>query len=201
MPFITDALWRRLPHIAGTDVPPSIMIAQWPASGVRRDDDAEAQMNALFELIGSIRTLRSEYNVAPGTPITIHLRDVHPSLENAIASEERALRRMARVGTIERNGAAASAGNSGNAGAHAVMRGGTELFIPLAGIIDVAQERARLTKELERLDGMLRSTEGKLSNETFTSRAPADVIAREREKADNFRDQRERLSSKLQALQ
>jgi valyl-tRNA synthetase len=103
---------------------------------------------------------------------------------------------MARVSDIERNGSA----TAGAAGAHAVLRGGAELFVPLADIIDLAQERDRLQKELDRIDNMLRATEGKLGNEQFTARAPADVIEREREKADNFRDQRERLSSKLQAL-
>lgn len=58
----------------------------------------------------------------------------------------------------------------------------------------------RLQKELDRVDGMLRGVESKLSNEKFTARAPADVIEKEREKADNFRDQRNRLASKLEAL-
>jgi valyl-tRNA synthetase len=196
MPFITDALWRRLPRVSGESAPPSIMIASWPKSGVTRDEDAEAQMNALMELIGAVRTLRSEYNVQPGTPIRIQLTDVHDALAAALHAEERALRRMARVGDIERNGSA----TAGAAGAHAVLRGGAELFVPLADIIDLAQERDRLQKELDRIDNMLRATEGKLGNEQFTARAPADVIEREREKADNFRDQRERLSSKLQAL-
>ncbi len=196
MPFITDALWRRLPRVQGVDAPASIMIASWPLSGIRRDDAADAQMSALMELIGEIRTLRAEYNVAPGTPISIHLRDVHHNLGTALRAEERALRRMARVGGIEHDAPVVA----GAAGAHAVLRGGAELFIPLADIIDLAQERERLQKELERLGGMLRGTEAKLGNEQFTARAPEDVIEREREKAENFRDQRDRLSTKLAAL-
>jgi valyl-tRNA synthetase len=150
----------------------------------------------LIDLIDAVRSLRAEYNVSPGTPIAIHLRDVHTSLAAALGAEERALQRMARISAIERDAPVVA----GAAGAHAVMRGGTELFIPLADIIDLAQERERLKKEIERLDGMLRGTEAKLANEQFTAKAPADVIEREREKADNFRDQRERLSSKLTAL-
>jgi valyl-tRNA synthetase len=196
MPFITDALWRRLPRVAGETAAASIMIASWPRSGVRRDEEAEAQMTALMELIGEVRTLRAEYNVAPGTPIAIHLHDVHETLDNALRAEGRALQRMARVGSVERNAQTVA----GAAGAHAVLRGGAELFIPLADIIDLAQERDRLQKELDRLSAMLKGTEAKLSNEQFTARAPADVIEREREKADNFRDQRDRLSSKLAAL-
>jgi valyl-tRNA synthetase len=196
MPYITDALWRRLPRVQGAAAPASIMIAVWPSSGVMRDDDAESQMNTLMELIGAIRTLRSEYNVAPGTPIRIQLNDVHDALDAALRAEERALKRMARISEIDRNGGA----TAGAAGAHAVLRGGAELFIPLADVIDLAQERDRLQKELDRIESMLRGTEAKLGNEQFTARAPADVIEREREKADNFRDQRDRLSSKLMAL-
>ena len=196
MPFITDALWRRLPAVTGAARPASIMIAAWPSSGMRRDEEAEAQMDALMELIGSVRGLRSEYNVAPGTPIGIQLRDVHASLDAALRAEGRALQRMARVSAVERNAPVVE----GAAGANAVLRGGSELFIPLESLVDLAQERERLQKELDRLDGMLRGAEAKLGNEQFTARAPADVIEREREKADNFRDQRERLSSKLRAL-
>ena len=105
---------------------------------------------------------------------------------------------MAKVGAIER-GAAGSAA-AGGAGAHAVLRAGAELFIALAEIVEIAQERVRLQKELDRVEGMLRGVEGKLSNEQFTGRAPADVIEKEREKASNFRDQRDRLSSKLKSL-
>jgi valyl-tRNA synthetase len=194
MPFITDALWRRLPRVAGETAAASIMIAAWPQSGVRRDADAEAAMTALMELISEVRKLRSEYNVPPGKPISIRLTDVHAVLEQCLAAEERAVRRMAKVGSIERGAAA------GGGGAHAVLRGGAELFIPLAEMVDVAVERERLQKELDRVEGMLRGVEGKLSNEQFTDRAPAEVIEKEREKATNFRDQRDRLSSKLKSL-
>jgi valyl-tRNA synthetase len=85
-------------------------------------------------------------------------------------------------------------------GAHAVLKSGADLFLPLAGIIDVDQERQRLTKELERVEGQLRGTEARLGSEQFTARAPADIVAREREKADSLRDQRERLAAKLQGL-
>jgi valyl-tRNA synthetase len=195
MPFITDALWRRLPALAGQARPGSIMVAPWPdPADYARDAAAEAEFEALRELIGAVRTLRSEYNVPPASPLRIRLGNVSEPLSRALAAEERALRRLARVVAIE------PAEGAGGAGAHAVLRGGVELFIPLADVIDLEQERTRLRKELERLEGQLRAVDNKLHNEQFTGRAPAEVVERERAKADNFRDQRDRLALKIAGL-
>jgi valyl-tRNA synthetase len=82
-----------------------------------------------------------------------------------------------------------------------VLRSGTELFIPLAGVIDLDRERARLRDEIQRLDGQITGTEKKLSNESFVSRAPENVVSYERDKLASFRDQRGKLAGKLQALE
>jgi valyl-tRNA synthetase len=103
---------------------------------------------------------------------------------------------MARVKTIDRGNGV----QSGKGGAHAVLRAGGEVFIPLEGLIDVTKERERLQKELQRLEGQLRGTEAKLSNEQFVSKAKPEVIQREREKAQSLQEQHERLAEKLQAL-
>jgi len=193
MPFITEALWQRLPQRTGVAREESLVIGEWPVAAPR-DSDAEAQMNALMELIGAVRTLRSEYNVPAGAHVSLRLTGVGAALGSALQAEERALRRMARVESIAQDGA------GGGMGAHAVLKSGADLFLPLEGIIDVAQERARLGKELERVVGLLQSCEARLGSEKFTARAPADVIAKEREKADSLRDQQQRLEAKLQGL-
>ncbi|HSJ13517.1 MAG TPA: valine--tRNA ligase [Longimicrobiales bacterium] len=195
MPFITEALWQRLPRVSGAARSESIMIAAWPeAADYPRDADAEAQFGELMDLIGTVRALRSEYGIAPATPVALILSNVSAALEAALAREEHALRRLARVGEI-RHGS-----QDGGAGAHAVLPSGVEVFLPLAGVIDLDRERERLARELERLDGQLRGTVAKLANEQFTARAPADVVAREREKADSYREQRDRLATKLAGL-
>jgi len=194
MPFITEALWQRLPVPAGREREASLVVARWPEPRPEREDAAvDAQMEALIELIGAIRTLRSEYNVPPARLLVIRLGNVPAALESALRVEERAVQRLARVEAIERGGPA-------GAGAHAVLRSGADLFIPLEGVIDVARERARLEQELERLERQIRGTESKLANEQFVAKAPAEVVAREREKVGHFRDQRDRLSRKIAAL-
>ena len=193
MPYITESLWLRLPVATGSEREESLVTGRWPEPGMR-DADAEAQMEALMELIGAVRTLRSEYNVPAGSHVRVQLSNPGPSLREALAAEERALRRMARVGEVTVNGSAEGMG------AHAVLRSGADLFLPLADVIDVEQERQRLGRELERIDGQLRATEARLSSEQFAARAPAEIVAREREKADSLRDQRDRLGAKLRGF-
>ena len=196
MPFISDALWRRLPETSGAMREDSLVIARWPeVRGDRVDPNAEAQMDALMELIGNVRNLRSEYAVPAGAEIQIRVANASGALELALRVEERAVRRLARVGAIERDGA-----HEGKGGAHAVLRSGGELFVPLAGLIDVGKERDRLSKELERLQGQLKGTEAKLVNEQFVGRAPEAVVQREREKAASLRQQCQALAEKLEAL-
>jgi valyl-tRNA synthetase len=197
MPFITEALWSRLPVPAGARREESLVTGRWPEAG-ERDAEAEARMNALMELIGAIRTLRSEYNVPAASRVPIRLTGAGPELQAALEAEGRAVLRLCRVETME-TGTGMSVG-AGDLGAHAVLRSGADLFLPLAGIIDVEQERQRLGRELERIDGQLRGTDARLASEQFTARAPADIVAREREKADSLRDQRDRLAEKLKGL-
>jgi valyl-tRNA synthetase len=194
MPFITESIWLRLPVPDGATREESLVVARWPEPA-GTDAAAEAQMNALMELIGSVRTLRSEYNVPPAAMVTIRLANAGDALAAALHSEARALRRLARVEHVERDVA-----GDGELGAHAVLRSGADLFLPLSGIIDVEQERQRLGREHERVDAQLSSTEARLGSEQFTARAPAEIVAREREKADSLRDQRDRLAAKLRGL-
>src|SRR5690606_32771975 len=169
VPFVSEALWRRLPAPAGVEREASLVVAKWPERRPEREDaGAEERMTALMDLIGAVRAIRSEYNVPPSQKVTVRLSNVPAVLRDALAAEERALRRLAGVESVDMTGERAA----GEAGASAVLRGGAEVFLPLEGIIDLERERERLGKELARIEGLLRSTEGKLANENFVSRAP-----------------------------
>jgi valyl-tRNA synthetase len=194
MPFITEALWLRLPVPHGSTREESLVIGNWPAPELE-DIDAEAQMAALMELIGTVRTLRSEYRVPPATSVQIRLNNVSDALAAALRVEDRALRRLARVDAVVTNGV-----TEAGTGASAVLRSGAELFVPLLGVIDVDQERQRLAKELDRIEAQLRGTEARLESEQFTARAPAEIVAKERDKATSLRDQRARLAALLHGL-
>ena len=87
------------------------------------------------------------------------------------------------------------------AGAHAVLAGGAELFLPLDGVIDLDRERTRLTAEITRLQGQATGTAKKLENENFVSRAPDDVVQKERDKLAQFQEQASKLREKLTELE
>ena len=196
MPFISEALWRRLPE-RSTAREDSLIIARWPEPRSQFDDaSAEATFDALTELIGSVRALRKEYDVPPSAEIAIRVSNAGVAVKAALQAEERAVRRMARISEISFDGDA-----NGKQGAHVVLKAGGDLFIALADLIDIDKERVRLQGELERIQSQLRGTEAKLANANFVARAPAEVVQYERTKADSLRDQQNRLSEKLAALQ
>ncbi|HYW09154.1 MAG TPA: class I tRNA ligase family protein, partial [Longimicrobium sp.] len=194
MPFITEAVWRKLPRAAGDA--PALIVARWPAAAPEWEDDAaEAGWGEVMETIGAVRNLRAEYGVAPGTRVPLRVAPASDAARSAIEGSLRALQDLGRVGELEWGAA------RGEVGASAVLRSGTELFVPLAGVIDLDRERTRLRAELERIVGLSAGTEKKLSNESFVARAPADVVDKEREKLAGYGEQRVRLAAKLAALE
>jgi valyl-tRNA synthetase len=82
-----------------------------------------------------------------------------------------------------------------------VLKNGAEVFLPLEGVIDLDRERERLQDEIARLRGQLAGTEKKLANEAFVTRAPEEVVQKERDKAASLRDQASKLDEKLSALE
>ena len=193
MPFITEAVWQKLPRAA--DAEASLIVAAWPQPRPEWEDEAaERAIAELQAVIGAVRTLRGEYGVQPAARVPLRVQgsdEVHAVLE----ASRRALRDMARVEELS-----FGSGN-GEVGASAVLRSGTELFIPLAGVIDLDRERARLREEIGRIDGQIGGTEKKLSNESFVARAPENVVNYERDKLASFREQRGKLADKLAALE
>jgi len=196
IPFVTEELWQKLPWPEGQDRPESLISAPWPTRVAALDDsEAENQMLALQELTGQVRRLRKEYGVPEGAEVEVALTETAESLKKALASEGPSIRRMARIGDLSLEGGA------GSVGAHAVLRDGTELFMPLEGIIDLEKERDRLGAEIQRLSGQLQGVRAKLENRKFVERAPENVVAREREKEATFREQMEKLQEKLEIFQ
>jgi valyl-tRNA synthetase len=193
MPFITEAVWQKLPRAA--DAEASLIVARWPEPRPEWEDEAaERAIEELQAVIGAVRTLRGEYGIQPAARVPLRVV-ASDSVRGILEASRRALRDMARVEELT-----FGSGN-GEVGASAVLRSGTELFVPLAGVIDLDRERTRLREELGRLDGQIGGTEKKLANESFVARAPENVVAYERDKLASFREQREKLAAKLAALE
>ncbi|MDX1566935.1 MAG: valine--tRNA ligase [Longimicrobiales bacterium] len=196
VPFVTTELWDKLPWPEGEERPEDLMVAPWPeATEALEDDDAEAAMESLQELITHVRSLRKEYGVPEREEVAVRLEGASDRVLKSLEENESALRRLARVGGVAINGE-----ESDSVGAHAVLTDGTELFIPLEGVIDLDRERDRLRDEIENLQDQLGQSEARLANEQFVTKAPDEVVHREREKVEGMRDQMEKLEEKLSAL-
>ena len=196
VPFVTEALWRELPWPEGVGRPEALIVAPWPVPDPAfRDSRAEASMAAFQELVEKVRSLRKEYGIGEGQGIPLVLWG-DGDLKTTVEAQRGALARLAKVDDVRWERASA-----GTVGAHAVLQGGgTELFLPLAGVIDVAREQERLQAEIGRLDGQLAKARGRLANEQFVTRARTDVVAKERARALGMEEQLTKLREKLALL-
>lgn len=189
MPFITETIWQHLPHEGQ-----SIMIAHWPAESVIFiDEEIEQQMNTLMETIKSIRNMRAEVNVPPGKKSEVILQ-ITAGGQQVFANNLQYLKTLAAAEPIQLIGIEEPKPEN----AMTAIVSGVEIYLPLKGLIDVEKESARLNKELASLDKEISRIHGKLSNEGFVAKAPAEVIAKEKAKAEEYQEKqiaiRERLA-------
>jgi valyl-tRNA synthetase len=192
MPFITEALWRRFP---GRAEGASISVAPWPVADVRAEAPEAIRDFALVqELVSAIRVIRAEYGIQPGQPVRAVIgSETGPALA-AFEQERATITRLAKLSQL-------SFGESRErVGGHAVLSDGTSVFVPLGEAIDLGRECNRLGSEVERLIRLVESQEKKLGNEQFISRAPSDVVERERQKLSAWREQAEVLVKKRELL-
>ena len=192
MPFITEALWTRLPGRRDGD---TIVVARWPAPDLRAKDDAAVTAFTLVQdAITSVRQVRAEYGVAPGATVRVRIAPATPGARRALEAEESTIRRLAKVGELAFGEA------TDEPGGHAVLSDGSAVFVPLGGAIDVARECQRLGAEVDRLGQLIGAQERKLANENFVTRAPAAVVDNERQKLASWREQADTLRGKRQLL-
>jgi valyl-tRNA synthetase len=144
------------------------------------------------ELIGAIRAIRAEYGIQPGQTVRAVVGGA--AGHGPLRREEATVSRLAKVSSLEFGESAERVGG------HAVLSDGTPVFVPLGDAIDVGRECGRLGAEVGRLDQLVASQERKLANEQFVSRAPADIVEREREKLLSWREQRGVLARKREML-
>jgi valyl-tRNA synthetase len=171
MPFLTEELWQRLPGHGA-----SIVVAPYPAGDLsRRDALAEGEISAMTALIGTVRNLRAESGIDPARRIRLLVHPNTPQDADLLGRHRAALAALARCESVEIEADLLSHGPA--------ARGVTERFeaaIPLEGILDLAAESARLKKEREKLEKDLAARTRKLSDESFLSRAPEAVVAKEK---------------------
>src|SRR6184192_2159804 len=191
VPFITEELWQKLHGRQSDDL---LAIAPWPtvpAALSRLEDFAFARVQ---EAVSKIRAIRAEYRVAPKIRLAAAIKPRTDSIRVAFLGERDTIVRLAQLSELRLDD------GLGGKGAHAVLADGSEVFVALADAIDVRQECRRLSGELTRLEQQLAALDAKLGNKNFVARAPAEVVAKEREKERAWRDQRQALADKLRSL-
>ena len=189
MPFITETIWQHLPHEGH-----SIMVADWPVEDLQLlNEQVEQQMNTIMDTIKAIRNMRAEVNVPPGKKSEVILQVISSELQSVFADNLQYLKTMATAEPITL--LASNAGKPENAMAAVIT--GVEIYMPLKGLIDVDKEAARLNKELAGLDKELARIAGKLSNEGFVSKAPVEVIEKEKAKAGEYQEKQTAIRERL----
>jgi valyl-tRNA synthetase len=178
MPFITEEIWQRVAPVAGI-CGETIMLQPWPSpSLVPLDAPAEEEMDWLRGFVLAVRQIRGEMDIGPAKRLRVLLQDAADADRERVTQLGPDLRELARIDSFEFLGE----GNTVPPAATA-LHGRLRILVPLAGLIDVGAERARLNKNQERLAADLARVQAKLATDSFVNNAPAAVVTKERERA------------------
>jgi valyl-tRNA synthetase len=207
MPFITEELWQRLPGVGADSmhpayraaaVTPTVMLAAFPrAEDSLVDERAEAAMRSVIELVSRVRNIRTELNVKPSEEVRLVVGAGADGLGDLFNASLPQIRRLTRASEVTVGDSLAGVPR---ASARAVLAGGAEVAVPLEGLIDFAQERARVGREREKQVKELQKVEGQLSNPQFVERAPAEKVEELRQRAADVGQRIKALTEMLEAL-
>jgi valyl-tRNA synthetase len=188
MPFITEELWQRLDeNRAG-----ALCTQAWPTFQYH-DGAAQAEISWLIETTTAIRSARAEMNVPPGAKLPVLVAGAPADIIDRLERQQTALMRLARLETIDLVEAV-------DPQSVQVLVGETTLCLKVGSVIDIPAEQARLDKEMAKVAADVAKLSGKLGNENFLSRAPADVVQGERDKLAEAENHRAHLLSALDRL-
>src|SRR6266404_1418724 len=190
-PFITEELWQQI----GGDKPGMLMVSAWPdLPPDLADPEAATEMEALIEDLSAIRAVRSELNIPPGARVPLLVKDADAAVRARLERHREHFLRLARVEDITPVDAVPS-------GSVAAVVEGTTLILRLGEVVDLTREKARLAKEIGRLDAELAKMAAKLNNPSFLSKAKPEVVDEQREREADARRDRDRLKAVYDRLE
>ncbi len=191
MPFITEDIWQRLPHKGD-----SIMVAPFPGVSKRNaDPEAERDMAPIIEIVSAVRNIRSESKISPAVELQVTVKPADAS-RAAVLGEAVAVTSAVTRAVVTISPEATRPPNS----AVAATRAADEIYVHLAGVVDLTAERERLAKEIRKSEEEIAFLEAKLGRKEFVERAPAEVVGRERTRLDEQRRLRAKLSESLHSI-
>lgn len=192
MPFVTEELWAE----TGKNGPAReslLILADWPDLAGLENDKAENELNWLVDLISGIRSVRVEMNVPGGAKIPLQVVGAGDVNKQRIETHRAAIERLARIQKITFADAVPT-------GAAQLLLGDTVFALPLGDVIDLDAEKARLAKDIAKLEDEIGKVDKKLNNEQFTSKAPESVIEDQRKRRNEAEDRKTRIEAALGRL-
>ena len=191
MPFVTEEIWQSVPHIGE-----SLVVASYPVVQESQMDEAAAEkMEFLMDFIRSVRTSRNEMNTPLSKPIAIIAKTSNADIQAILSENESYIARFCNPESFEY-------GLEVEAPSHAVTSviSGAEIYLPLAGLINIDDEIARLENEAAKLQDEVNRVEKKLLNEKFVVKAPEAVVEAERAKGKEYANQRQAVLERIATL-
>ncbi|HMT44369.1 MAG TPA: class I tRNA ligase family protein, partial [Chakrabartia sp.] len=168
MPFITEELWHAMgPRNC------DLIHARWPAPAADVDAEAVAEINWLIRLVGEVRTAKNELGIAPGARLNAFVRDASAKTMERLSSQTASVARLARLDSVSTEAAP-------EGGALQIVVDEATFVVPLEGVIDLAAERARITKAIEAVTKEVKSLESRLNNPAFAEKAKPEAVAKAR---------------------
>ena len=195
IPFITEAIWQSVKPLMAIKAD-TIMLQPMPAFDSQLvDDKAVADINWIKDAVIAVRNIRAEMNIAPSKPLQLLIRKASPAVHRIISDNVTFVESLARLSEIVLL-------DEGEVGPLSVTKlvDGAELLIPMAGLINKEDELARLEKEIARIDGEIARIDNKLSNASFVDKAPAAVVAKEKEKQQGYIADKAKLQEQYAAI-
>jgi len=191
MPFISEEIWQHLPHQGDT-----ITLAAWPEYDPALENaDAAREMSLLMDVIRAVRNIRAEVNVPMSKKVELMLNAGDDQVLQIVRRNEIYVQRFCNTSSFT-----AGTGLEAPDKAMTAVVTGAELYLPLAGLIDIDQEIARLEKELKHLNSEVERVEKKLGNPGFVSKAPAKVIDEEKAKMADYAEKRSKVLARIEEL-
>jgi len=199
MPFVTEELAHQLGYLGEGE---SIMAAAWPSplpdaelARLGIDEALIRRVAAAFELVRAGRNLRAQNNLPPGKRIAFAIRPAEDGFAGFLGDETAMMAHLLRAEALTIDPAYEPDGP-----APSILTDAGAIFLPLAGLVDVAAERARLARQREELVGWIRQSRGKLANEKFLAKAPAQVVAEVRATLAEQEDKLARIDATLAGM-
>ncbi|QGY81489.1 valine--tRNA ligase [Sphingorhabdus lacus] len=192
MPFVTEELWHALADPAAPRAY-DLIHAKWPEPKAEVDAEAKAEVEWLIRLVGEVRTAKNELGIAPGAKMDAFVRDASPATEQRITRQQSALARLARLDSV-------TTGDAPEGGSVQLVVDEATFVLPLAGVIDLDAERARISKAIEAATKEAASLAGRLSNAAFVEKAKPEAVEKARADHAEKTAEAERLTAALARL-